>query len=323
MRSPAPRTLVEEHGADVLVGAFSRHEAARLGAMLEERGTPLIVADVGANTVRPDRQRPFVLRSSLGHWRASWATGQWAAQHVGTRILVASSFYDSGYDTIHAFRSGFISAGGQPPAVHVTHLPGQGHDLAPVVAAIKAQRPDAVFGVYSGWRAAAFLRAYADAGLARHIPLLGSGFLADEALLPELGGAAEGAVSASSWAPGLSGAGERAFASAYHRFANRPADAFAALGYDTGRLLLSALDTLGDTMSSFKLRDALAGASFTGARGPVAMHASTLDAASPVYLRIVEGGAVRATAQLLAAHDMPALEVDNLKSGWTNAYLCV
>jgi branched-chain amino acid transport system substrate-binding protein len=317
------RALVEARGADALVGAFSRHEAARLGALLEERRIPLVVADVGANALRADRQRPYVLRSSLGHWRASWAAGQWAARHVGSRALVVSSFYDSGYDTIHAFRSGFLSAGGQPPAVHVTHMPTQGRDLAPAIAAIREARPDAVYAVYSGWRAAAFVRAYAEAGLASHIPLFGSSFLADEALLPELGAAAEGVITASSWAPGLSGPSERAFAGAYQPFAGRPADAFAALGYDTGRLLLGALDTASDNASGKGLRDALAGAIFSGARGPVAMHSSTLDAASPVYLRVAHGGALRATAQLLEAREAPEMELDNLKTGWTNAYLCV
>jgi branched-chain amino acid transport system substrate-binding protein len=317
------RALVEERGVDVLVGAFSRHGATQLGPLAAERGTPLVVADVGANAVRPDRQRPFVLRSSLGHWRASWALGEWAARTVGGRALVLSSFYDSGYDTIYAFRSGFMSAGGQPPAVHVTHLPEQGLDLAPAISAIREARPDAVFAIYSGWRAEAFVRAFAASGLARHTRLLGSSFLADEALLPALGEAADGILSAGSWAPGLGGAGERAFADAYGALAGRPADSFAALGYDTGRLLLSALDSVGNNPDGQRLRDALASARFSGARGPVATHAQTLEAASAIYLRSVEGGTLRADYQLLAAHAMPELEVDNLKTGWTNGYLCV
>jgi branched-chain amino acid transport system substrate-binding protein len=300
-------------GVSVVVAAMSRQEAAALGPLLAERGVPLLVADVGATMLRPSWRHPYIFRSSLGHWQSAWALGQWAAANVGRRALIASGFYDSGFDTVHALWSGFEAGGGERPALVVTGGPGAPPDLG---AAARAARADLVLAAYSGPGAARFVGGYAGSGLGG-LPLLGPGPLVADELLPRQGSAALGVRSASTWAADRPAA--RALA------AGVPADEFAALGYDAGRLLGAAVALAGGRAE--RLRDALAAAAAEGARGPLAFDPETLEAAAPVALREVLAGprglAHVTVADLTPLARQPLAPPAGPRSGWRDAYLMV
>src|SRR2546426_10380737 len=73
--------------------------------------TFLILADAGANIVRETEQSPYVFHNTLGYWQSSLALGEWAVRNIGKKVFVASSFYESGYDALYAFRLGAEIAG--------------------------------------------------------------------------------------------------------------------------------------------------------------------------------------------------------------------
>src|SRR5262249_55244148 len=152
--------------------------------------TLLLVSDAGADAVEPVRGGGSVFFDSLGYWQASWAMGDWAARNLGRRAVVAASLYESGYDSLYAFQPGLEEAGGEGVETCVTHVPPATHDTGRAIAAIRRAVPDFVFAAYSGQPAVDFVRAYADSGLARRVPLAGSSFLVDETLLPAMGAAA-------------------------------------------------------------------------------------------------------------------------------------
>ena len=240
---------------------------------------------------------------------------------------MASSFYDSGYDSLYAFQLGFESAGGAVQSTKVTHIPAGAGDLHALMASIQRARPDLVFGAYSGPQASDFVRAYASAGLSARIPLLGSGFLVDESLLPEQGDAALGITTALPWARTLDLPANQAFMSAFQSFSGRPADPFAILGYDTAGLIAQcACNTNGPE----ELRQALANASFESPRGAVRMDAALLEAEAPLYLREVR--ASHAGLENAVIGRLPAVPMENpqiaalrasLLTGWSNAYMYV
>lgn len=297
-----------EAGQDLIVAMMSRNDADLLAPQLDAAGVPLVVSDVGAAMLRPKRQSASVFRSSLGHWRAAWALGQWAAANVGRRALIASSFYDSGFDTVYAFWSGFERAGGERPALLVTHRPDGGAD--DLAAAVRAARPDMIFASYSGRAAVEFAGSYAGLGLAGRPPLLGSPFFADESWAPAQGPAIHGALSAHSWAPELSAS-------------LRPNTAFSALGYDTGLMIAAAAREGGPR----GLRDALAGAELAGLRGALRLDHETQELLSPIYLRELRPGpagpAHAIVADLTSIASSPLAVPDGPRGGWQNPYLVV
>jgi ABC-type branched-subunit amino acid transport system substrate-binding protein len=114
-----------------------------------------------------------------------------------------------------------------------------------------------------------FLRSFQEAGLSATLPLLGSPFLAEDALAGGLGEHLTGYITAGAWSRNLPTAENRAFRAAFHRSTGKEADAFAALGYDTGRMILAALLD-GGGHARF-LREALERAQWTGPGGKRAM----------------------------------------------------
>ncbi len=325
------RELVTGRQVDVLSGLFSRNHADSLESLLREHQTPLLVSDIGANTISTHNKSPYIMRSSLGFWQSNLALGQWAAQQVGQRAVISTSFYESGYDTIHAFRSGFEHGGGEILATISMGAPYNGVATpAEALARIESLNPDVVYAAYSGQDAIAFVRSYAESGLHNRVPLLGTAMLVEEQLLPEIGSAAIGIRSAFSWAPSLMNPQNQAFMAAFAAHTGTQADAFAVLGYDSANLILAAAQFSGGVHNRERFHAALHNSRFDGPRGNLVIEPTYLEATAPIYLREVRQQGSSFTNQVamqldaLAEHDPRVVELrDTLRSGWTNAYLCV
>lgn len=323
------RQLIVSEQVDLLVGFVGGQTAALLQPLLHEHHIPLIVNTVGANVPRAASASTYSVRNSLQQWQASWALGAWSAANIGPRAVVAASFYESGYDSLHVFGQGFQSAGGTILDTHVTHRPDGGADLSAVMGAIAAARPDVVYAAYGGKLAQSFIRAYAAAGLSGRIPLVASPFMVDESLLASHGRAALEIRSGLSWSRQLQTAENRAFLAAYQARTGQTADAFAVLGHDAGRLIVQALDAVAGETRTVRLAEALGTASFAGPRGQVTAQPGARALETPLYLREVRraGGMIgNAIVGRLAAP--PVLEIEaatargGIRSGWANPYLC-
>lgn len=314
--------------ADLCVGIAGANAATYLSPWLDNSRALFIANDGGANALRSSERNPFMFHNTLGYWQANAAMGQWAAQHLGRKAFVASSFYESGYDALYAFCLGLASAGGQVVQTFVAHVPPDENDLPELIAAIQRARPDFVFALFSGGRAVDFVRAYAESGLTNHIPLAGSAFMVDETLLPQLGDAALGIRTGLSWAPTLPTAENCAFSDAFQATNGRAPDAFAALGYDTARWIAQALETVDSDMQSDRLREAFLGVSFDGPRGRFLVDPDTQTAITPLYLREVQArngtlvNQVIGRLEPVSEHDVQLAALRSaLRTGWTHAYL--
>jgi branched-chain amino acid transport system substrate-binding protein len=328
---PKARKLITEDRVDLVVGILNSSVAARLRKVFEGSRTFLIVSNVGANTVRADEQSPFVFYNSLSFWQASRAMGSWAARNLGRKAFVASSFYESGYDVLYAFAQGFEGAGGKILQTFVSHIPADTRGFGSVLAEIESAKPDFVSAFYSGQQAIDFVKAYADSGLASRIPLVGSAFLADEAVLAAQGRTALGIKSCLSWAASMNTPENQAFITAYRARTGHLPDAFSVLGYDTAQLMHHAVQAVaGDLSRHNDLRIALSTAKFTSPRGLVQMDPHTQSAISPLYLREVRHLGPTLSNVVLGELDSDARMYDRalttqpgLKTGWLNAYLSV
>lgn len=323
------RQLIAAEQIDLLAGFVNGQTAALLRPLLHERQIPLIVNTVGANVPRPASASPYIVRNSLQQWQANWALGAWAAANIGPRAVVASSFYESGYDTLYVFGQGFQSAGGTILSTHVTHRPDQTVDLSAVMAAIAAARPDVVYAAYSGKLALSFAQAYAQAGLSDQIPLVASPFMVDEGLLAKHSRAGLHIRSGLSWSPQLQTAENRAFLAAYQGRTGQAADAFAVLGHDAGRLIIQALNAVAGETRTERLAQALSTASFVGPRGRVTVQPGAQALHTPLYLREVrQAGGMLGNMIVAPLATPPLVDIQaetarsGIKSGWANPYLC-
>jgi branched-chain amino acid transport system substrate-binding protein len=282
----AAQSLLKDQGVDLVIALGAPRTAAVLGPVFADADRCLILADGGANLVRPSDQGSHVFFNTLGHWQSSFALGAWAARSFrGPGFLVCSGF-EGGLDAPAAFRRGLDGSGGSEAGFAIPSAPLRESPLGwsphRTLEEIRAQSPSFAAAFLSGSEGLDFLRAYAGSGLSGSIPLLGSStLLQDAAAVDGLAGAA-GLVGIAGWHRGLELPENRAFLAAFQKETGREAGALAVLGFDTGRMLLASLPGRGGHLRSS--REALETASWTGPRGAVAMDPLTHAAVPELHL---------------------------------------
>jgi branched-chain amino acid transport system substrate-binding protein len=140
-------------------------------------------------------------------------------------------------------------------------------DYAAEIATIRDAKPDAVFFFLPGGMGINFIKQYAQAGLKETIPLYGPAFSFDERLLAAVGDAALGVKNGSQWTHDLDYPANKEFVAAFKKAYNRTPTLYASQGYDTARLISSALKATGGKVDLAALRPALKKADFASVRG--------------------------------------------------------
>jgi hypothetical protein len=159
-RAAAAARSMLANGCNVLTGLFSCEFADRMPEEYWAKGAKFLIADLGAKA----RRRVDTLgvqRVGPNLWKHAYALGQYQASRGARRALVASSFYESGFDLVAAYREGFLDAGGERIDVVVTGTPELAHGefaWSRISVSVAAQRPDAMFALYSGSEASKFLQ---------------------------------------------------------------------------------------------------------------------------------------------------------------------
>jgi branched-chain amino acid transport system substrate-binding protein len=167
--------------------------------------------------------------------------------------------YPAGIDALNGFKRTY--EGGVAEEV-MTQL-GQ-TDYAAEIARIRASGADSVYFFLPGGMGISFLKQYADSGV--EVPLLGPAFSFDQTILPAVGDAAAGVHNTSQWAPDLDNEANREFVAAFQEEYGRIPSMYASQGYDTGLLLVSAMEKA-DIEDRDAFREALREADFASTRG--------------------------------------------------------
>ena len=140
-------------------------------------------------------------------------------------------------------------------------------DYAAEIAQIRASDADSVFFFLPGGMGISFLKQFADSGI--ELPVVGPAFSFDQGILQAVGDAALGVVNTSQWNKDIDNATNAAFVESFQAEYGRLPSLYASQGFDTGNLLLSALDKA-DPSDADAFREALRAADFASTRGDFA-----------------------------------------------------
>jgi branched-chain amino acid transport system substrate-binding protein len=324
------RKLVERDNTDLIVGLVNPAATQCLHDLFAKNRGVFLEVNAGERIADRRDVSPQIFRNTLSYWEASHAMGMWAARNIGRRTVIASSFRESGYDAIRAFRRGFEIAGGTVVDLCVTGAPQAPETPAEIMKKIAAAAPDFVCALYAQGEACEFIDAYDRAGFAGRLPLVGSGFMTSEGLLGELGGSALGIMSGFSWSEQLRNDANEEFVAAYRRATGNRADAFALLGYESAQIMAQAIELAdGSTRRSSRLAAAFRKVEIAGPRGTVAFNRGTQSITPSLYVREVRnsGGTLSNTiiARLDNISPTERIQLANLDTnrGWLNPYLAV
>jgi branched-chain amino acid transport system substrate-binding protein len=137
-------------------------------------------------------------------------------------------------------------------------------DYAAEIAQIRASGADSVYFFLPGGMGIAFMKQYAQSGVA--IPVMGPGFSFDQDVLGAIGDAALGVKNSSQWSKDIDNEANRKFVESFKSEYNRLPSLYASQGYDTANLIVSALAKAKVTDAD-AFRAALKAAEFASVRG--------------------------------------------------------
>ena len=190
------------------------------------------------------------------------SAGEYANRLGYKRMYVLSPNYQAGKDSINGFRRTF-----KGEVVGETYTRLDQTDFSTEMAQIRAAAPDAVFQFHPGGLGIAFIRQYNQAGLGAKIPMVVSFPSLDSTSLAAVGEPALGMALAAFWNTDFDNQANKEFVAAFMAKYNRTPTFYAAQGYDTARLIASALKSAGGMGNDAAFRTALHAANFASVRG--------------------------------------------------------
>ena len=188
-----------------------------------------------------------------------------AAEKAGYKSAVAMApNYQAGKDAVAGVKRRFS---GEIVDEIYTQL-GQS-DYAAEIAKIRAAKPEMVFYFLPGGMGINFMKQYDQSGLKDEIPLVVSAPSLEQRVMEAVGDASLGVATSSHWNSDLDNAANKTFVEGFRKKYDREPTPYASQGYDTAKLIGSALKATGGKITSDKdaFRAALKAADFDSVRG--------------------------------------------------------
>jgi len=190
------------------------------------------------------------------------AMGQYVKDQGFKKPYILAHNYPAGKDALTGFKRFY----GDAVAGEVYTQLGQ-KDYAAEISALRAAEPDSVFFLPGGM-GIAFLKQYRQAGLSDEIPVFGPAFSFDQGILKAVGDSALGVKNSSQWSRDIDNPANKAFVENFQAEYGRLPSLYASQGYDTARLISSAIKAVGGELSNKdQFRQALEAADFASVRG--------------------------------------------------------
>src|SRR5271169_5891373 len=248
--------LIANGKVNVIAG-FEITPAALVVAPLatEAKVVELVMA---AGTSIITERSPYIVRTSDTVPQSSVIIADWAAKNKIKKVVTIVSDYAPGFDAEKSFTERFSEAGGQ--IAEQIKVPLANPDFAPFLQRAADAKPDAIFIFVPSGQGATFMKQYAERGLDKAgIKLIGPGDVTDDDLLPGMGDAAIGTVTAHFYSADHNSAKNKAYVAAFEK-ANNFRPAFMSVGgYDGMHLIYEALKKTGGKADGDSLIAAMKG----------------------------------------------------------------
>jgi len=247
--------------------------------------TPMVVM-AAATSVIPERS-PFIVRSGFTIPQITTPIADWAAKNGIKNVVTLVSDYGPGQDAEKWFKSQFLLNGGKVTAE--LRVPVANPDFAPFLQRVRDAKPDALFVFLPSGVGAAFMKQFAERGLAQAgIKLIATGDVTDDDILNGMGEAALGVVTSFHYSAAHPSAMNKKYVADIAKANNGLRANFHGVGgYDGMRVILEGLKAT-KGQGGEALLNAMKGQVFESPRGQIMIDAQTRDVVQDVYIRKVE-----------------------------------
>jgi branched-chain amino acid transport system substrate-binding protein len=298
--------MIQSDKVDVLTGIVWSNLAMAVVPAATAQGKFYLSTNAAPSALAGKGCHPNYFSVSYQNDNLHEAAGAYVKNAGYTNPFILAPNYPAGQDSLTGFKRLY---GGDLAGEIYTQL-GQ-TDYAAEIAQIRASGADSVFFFLPGGMGISFLKQYAESGL--DIPVVGPAFSFDQGILQAVGDAALGVINTSQWNKDIDNAANATFVEAFQAEYGRLPSLYAAQGYDTANLLLSALASA-DISDAEAFRAALKAADFDSVRSDFSFAANN-HPVQDIYVRevIKEGDIFTNKIVGVALEDHSNVYVDECK----------
>ncbi len=289
------RKFIDRDKVDALVGlGFSNVLMASLPRIVES-GTVAIATNAGPSPIAGAGCISNVFSTAWQNDGSAEAMGKFAQDAGYKKVFLLAPNYQAGKDFIAGFKRLY-----KGQVIDEIYTQVNQPDYSAEIAQVQAAGADAVFVFYPGGMGVNFVKQFSQAGLMKKLPLL-SAFTVDGTTLPSLRDAAVGSVSGAMWDVALKTPGNAEFVAAFRKKYDRTPSLYAAVGYDTARLLDIAVKKVNgktENKAAFAAAVKAAGSELKSIRGPFSFNTNNMPVQNYYAFQAVKDGSNVTVKQL-------------------------
>jgi branched-chain amino acid transport system substrate-binding protein len=276
--------LIVNDKVDLLAGGLTADLMAS-AAMINEARKPTVI--MLASTSALIEKSPWFVRTSCTIAQSSAMMADWAIRNGMTKVVTLVSDFAPGQEAEGLFRARFQAAGGQ--VAEAIRIPLQSPDFAPALQRARDAAPQAIFLFVPSVQAGTLARQFVERGMNNSgIKLIGPGDITDDDLLPKIGDAMLGTITAHFYSAAHPSAMNKAFVAAFEKSNGSRPNFMVVSGYDGMHLIYEALRKTNGAAGSEALMAAMKGMAWESPRGPMSIDPATGEVVHNVYIRSVD-----------------------------------
>ena len=278
--------LIVSEQVNVLAGFGITPAALATAPLATQSKTPMVIMSAATSSIT--EASPYIVRTSMTLAQISSVMGDWAPGNGAKRVVSLVTDYAPGYEAEKFFKERLTQNGGQ--VIESLRVPLRNPDFAPYLQKVRDLKPDALFVFVPSGAGAAVVKQFLERGMDKAgIRLIGTGDLADDDQLNDMGDGALGVVTSFNYSMAHPSALNRKFVDAFLKANKGMRPNFQAVAaYDGMRVIYEALKATKGQGNGDALMAAMKGQAFESPRGPMSIDAQTRDVVQNIYLRKVE-----------------------------------
>jgi branched-chain amino acid transport system substrate-binding protein len=269
-----------------VIAGFGITPAALAAAPLATQGKVVQVVMAAGTSIITERS-PYIVRTSFTLPQSSTIIADWAVKNGIKKVVALVSDYAPGHDALNSFKATLTAAGGA--VIEEIKVPLAAPDFAPFLQRAKDATPDGLFIFVPSGQGGTLMKQYAERGLDKtNIKVIGPGDLTDDDLLPNMGDAVLGIVTAHLYSAHHQSEANKAYVAAFQKAYDFRPNFMSVGGYDGMHLIYEALKKTGGKSDGDSLLEAMKGMKWESPRGPISIDPETRDIVQNIYIRKVE-----------------------------------
>ncbi|MCR9127443.1 MAG: ABC transporter substrate-binding protein [Rhodobacteraceae bacterium] len=254
--------LIQSEKVDVMTGIIWSNLALAVAPAAAAQGKFYLSPNAGPSQLAGRGCHENYFNVSWQNDAFNEAAAVWANENGIENVFLMAPNYPAGQDMIAGFKRFFE---GTVAAEVYTKL-GQ-TDYAAEIAQMRASDADTIYFFLPGGMGISFMKQFAGSGVEKTV--MGPAFSFDQGILGAIGEAALGVKNTAHWSKDLDVPGNAEFVASFTETFGRLPSLYAAQGFDTALLLLSAMEKA-DVKDADAFRAALREADFQSVRGDFA-----------------------------------------------------